>query len=142
WRRGARDASRALPPGVLPLSLSRRAADEGMAGDDRPGARVWSGPDGRPSLRAATLSAGGSVLSDRPSLVGTGGDPRHAAGGLPLYLHARIRLRDAASLDSLAPGVGPVRRRRRQGAHGSLERVSGLGAAGRWRSPVLPPSRA
>ena len=43
---------------------------------------MWSVTDGGTYLRVAPLSAQGTLLSRGPSLVGTGGDPADASGGL------------------------------------------------------------
>src|SRR2546426_11190165 len=103
---------------------------------------MWSVTDGRTHLRVAPLSAPGALLSQCPSLVRPGGHPIDASGGLSLCLPARIRHPQPPRLDSLAARVGPLRRRRRQGADCSVDEVRALGAPGGGGSLVLNPSRA
>jgi len=116
--------------------------DEGVAGDSSDGAGMWSVADGRTHLRVAPLSTQGTLLSQCPSLVGTGGDRVYTSGGLPLCLPARIRYPQPTHLDSLAARVGSLRRRRRQGANASVDEVRALGAACGWKRLILNPSGA
>src|SRR5260370_19414699 len=103
---------------------------------------MWSVTDGRTHLRGAPLSAQGALLSQCSSLVGTGGDPTDASGGLSLCLHARVWHPQPTHLDSLASRVGPLWRCRRQGADRSVDEVRALGAPRCWRPLVLNPSGA
>jgi len=103
---------------------------------------MWSVADGRTHLRGATLPAQGAVLSRGSSLVRAGGDRADAAGGLSLHFPAWIRRQQPARPDSLTARVGPLRRCRRQGAHGAIWQVCNLGAPRGRRSPVLDPPGA
>ena len=136
------DDSRALCDSLLPSFLHRYSPHEGVAGDGSGGAGMWSATDGRTHLRVGPLSTHGALLSSCPSLVGTGGHPADASGGLPLCLPARVRYPQLAHLDSLDARVGPLRRRRRQGADCSVDEVRALGGPRGWRSLVLYPFRA
>jgi Family of unknown function (DUF6529) len=65
---------------------------------------------------------------------------------LPVAYHCvfllGVRDPQPARLDSLAARVGPLRRRRRQGANGSVDEVRAMGAPRGWRPLVLNPSGA
>src|SRR5262245_52990112 len=103
---------------------------------------MWSVTDGGTHLCVAPLSAQGTLLSRGPSLVGTGGDPADASGGLSLCLPARVQHPRSPRLDSLTARLVPLRRCRRQGADCSVDEVRALGAPRGWKPLVLNPSGA
>ena len=53
-------------------------------------------------MEACLLTLYGALLSTRPSLVGTGGDPADVTGGLPLYFPLPIGLSHSACLELTA----------------------------------------
>src|SRR5437899_2700313 len=141
---GANPAWLAVPlcDSLLPSFFHRYPRDEGVAGDGGGGAGMWPVADGRPHLRVAPLSTQGALLSQRPSLVGTGCDRVYTSGRLPLCLPAWIRYPQPPRLDSLAARVSPLRRRRREGANRSVDEVRPLGGPRGWKPLVLNPPGA
>src|SRR5919197_1099257 len=104
-------------------------------------AGVLPGAHRRPHLRAPA-PAGEPDRRGRAPLVGPARDPRHAARRLPLHLPARLRRLHDQGAGALAPRVGGLRRRGRQGADRARRRpLPRLGAPARRRDALRHPPR-